>query len=305
MDYAKDQSGGKVRSWQLGLEAAKAQPFSCLHCDIPLDVVRMPGLDMVPEPSRRRPGFSSFYFRARKPHRHGDHCVFNKKIVKAVIDERLIRTRAGRPGAPPSEITFTRQLVRAATAAGHYDENDPGERLRRRWRHVRGEDPVPRRGDRATVAGGIERACIAYLDGTARPETPLRVEDADRGAKTYGSVFYGFEHARPGMSRIWHATIRYNAPPEHDGDVLRIQVYGGSVVVERSGWGPDARRGFDAELSILLADVRERWPKAEAKPRPVLFAFEKWPVDSGELIVRDPRRVCVLVHEQPARPRTG
>lgn len=294
MEYAKDRWGMKRWTWQLRLEAAKAQPWACYECGVVLDVAQMPGLTLTTAEWRARPGFSEFYYRARKRHEHRPTCVFEQRFVKAVIERRVIKTRAGRPGALPAAITFERELVREAA---HVMPDDGQDQYPQpvRGRYVHGEEPVPQRGDRATVTSTIERACLAHAAQQVRFWQPLVVQYLPPEVCTYGAVIRRAEEAVPGATRVWYATLRFAAPPVVEGDLLRLQAYGRDVVVDRSGWDPAVVRAFDAELAICVDWTRDRWPKERSKVTPRVYVLCECTDPTGPLVVTDPRKLCVAV----------
>ncbi|MBB4155063.1 hypothetical protein GGQ80_002980 [Sphingomonas jinjuensis] len=296
MEYGRNRWGGKRWTWQLRLDAAKRQPWKCFECGVPLDVVQMPGLQLTSLEWRARPGRSEFYYRTRRRHEHNPGCPFEQRFVKAVIERRVIETRAGRPGALPATISFDRELVRQAV--GHVvGEGDGCGPLPVRGRYVAGEDEVPQRGDRATVTSTIERACQAHAALDVRPWLPLSVQGLPSDVRTYGSVFQRAEDTARGETRIWFANLQFTSEPIVDGDLLRLQAFGREVIVDRRNWRPAAVRAFDAEISICLDWVRDNWrPGDGVSPR--IYVLCTCDSPGGPLRVSDPRKLCVLVQRK-------
>ncbi len=136
MDRAVDGSGEDVRSWDFTHAEAKAQCFFCYDCKVPLDVVRMPNYSPPPGGGRPSEMASEIYFRKRRTDPHLDDCWIRQEEVAAIIEKRVVRSKSGRSGAPPSAIVFDREEIRAAQSGSNGEDADPG--LVKRYRHVPG-----------------------------------------------------------------------------------------------------------------------------------------------------------------------
>lgn len=294
MVWAKYRSGEKVENAGMSLAFAKSQDFICWYCDVPLDVVKMPNLEQPTAAARRRPGFVEFYVRARKPAEHGDSCRFAPRVRTAIIEERVIRSRSGAPGEPPTTIRFRSSTQRQGSPL--LDGEDPLGGHRPGWRHVDGGVAVPERGPRATVIGSIERACLAYVEGTARPGHALQVADVDEGLTTYGQVFRRLKHAREGLARIWSANLIFTSAPERSGAVVRLHTFDGRVDVDQEGWRPHEVQAFESEIELLLEHARSAWIRdSSTNPRPIAFALGECSGSPATVLVRDARKLCLLV----------
>lgn len=295
MDRAVDGNGTDVRSWDFTHAEAKAQCFFCYDCKVPLDVVRMPNYSPPPGGGRPSEMASEIYFRKRRTDPHLDDCWIRQDEVAAIIEKRVVKSRSGRSGAPPSAIVFDREEIRAAQAGSDGENADPG--LVKRYRHVPGDDEPPRRGDRKSVSGTIERACRLHLGRQVDFDDPLTVQYLPRGVRTYGDVFQRAENARPDMKRIWFAKLRYMIAPVVGGKTLRLATFDREFLVDRSGWRPSVISEFDDELAVCLDHVRKEWPSANGMIDPFVYALGEMERLDGSVVVRDHRMVCIAVRD--------